>query len=73
MLVLGRKENESIIIGDSIRITIVGRCGSSVRIGVQAPREVRVMREELQTAPPVLPEAGVDPTSFQQASAEIQG
>ena len=74
MLVLGRKENESIIIGDSIRITIVGRCGSSVRIGVQAPRDVRVMREELQNAPPrVVPEAGVDSTSFQQASAEVQG
>ena len=74
MLVLGRKENESIIIGDSIRITIVGRCGSSVRIGVQAPRDVRVMREELQNAPPrVVPEADVDSTSFQQASAEVQG
>ena len=36
MLVLGRKENESIIIGDSIRITIVGRSGSSIRLGVEA-------------------------------------
>ena len=48
MLVLGRKENESIIIGDAIRITIVGRSGSSIRVGVQAPRDLRVMRAELQ-------------------------
>lgn len=47
MLVLGRKENQSIIIGDNIRITIVGRSGSSIRIGVEAPSDVRVMREEL--------------------------
>jgi carbon storage regulator len=47
MLVLGRKENQSIIIGDNIRVTIVGRSGSSIRIGVQAPREVPVIREEV--------------------------
>ncbi len=46
MLVLGRKENQSILIGDNIRITIVGRSGSSIRIGVQAPVDVRVLREE---------------------------
>ena len=48
MLVLGRKENESILIGDSIRITIVGRCGSSIKLGVEAPRDVRVWREEIR-------------------------
>ena len=46
MLVLGRKENQSILIGDNIRITIVGRSGSSIRIGVEAPVDVRVLREE---------------------------
>jgi carbon storage regulator len=49
MLVLGRKENQSIIIGDNIRVTIVGRSGSSIRIGVQAPREIPVLREEVRT------------------------
>ena len=49
MLVLGRKENESIIIGDQIKITIVGRSGASVRVGVQAPRDIRVIRAELGT------------------------
>ena len=47
MLVLGRKENETILIGDNIRITIVGRSGASVRIGVQAPNNVRILREEI--------------------------
>jgi carbon storage regulator len=55
MLVLGRKENQSILIGENIRVTIVGRSGSSIRIGVQAPREVQVIREEL---PPARREAG---------------
>ena len=73
MLVLGRKENQSIIIGDSIRITIVGRCGSSVRVGVQAPRDVRVLREELQTPPVTTPEGGVGSSPIQQPSAEAQG
>jgi len=50
MLVLGRKENESIIIGDAIKITIVGRCGASVRVGIQAPKEIPVVREELSSS-----------------------
>ena len=52
MLVLGRKENESIIIGNNIRVTIVGRCGSSIRVGVQAPNDVRIVREELMERQP---------------------
>ena len=52
MLVLGRKENESILIGDNIRITVVGRSGSSIRIGVQAPQSVQVVREELLSSRP---------------------
>ncbi len=47
MLVLGRKENESIVIGGNIRITIVGRKGGSIRLGVQAPEDVKVLRAEV--------------------------
>ena len=47
MLVLGRKENESIVIGDNIKITIVGRSGSTIRLGIEAPRDVSVVRQEL--------------------------
>ena len=50
MLVLGRKENESILIGDNIRITIISRSGSSIKIGIDAPGDVKVLRGELQRA-----------------------
>ena len=48
MLVLSRKIKETIVIGDEIRITILGAKGAAVRIGVEAPLEVRVRREELR-------------------------
>ncbi len=48
MLVLSRKLNESIIIDGDIRITIVGIRGNHVRIGIEAPDSVRIIREELQ-------------------------
>ena len=47
MLILTRMEGESILIGDGIRVTLLGAQGSQVRIGVQAPREVTVIRSEL--------------------------
>ena len=48
MLILTRKKNETIHIGEDILITIVRVSGSSVRIGVSAPRELPVLRIELQ-------------------------
>jgi len=47
MLVLTRKLKESIQIGPDIKITVVDIRGGSVRIGVDAPRNTRVMRKEL--------------------------
>jgi carbon storage regulator CsrA len=47
MLVLTRKIDEQILIGDNIKITLVRVHGNSVRIGIDAPREVRVLRGEL--------------------------
>lgn len=52
MLVLTRKQKESIKIGDSITITILRVQGQSVRIGIEAPREVRVVRGELTASKP---------------------
>lgn len=47
MLVLTRKVQEQIKVGDNITITIIRVKGQSVRVGIEAPRDVRVMRSEL--------------------------
>ena len=49
MLVLTRKTQEQIQIGNNIKITILQVKGQAVRIGIEAPRDVRVLRSELQT------------------------
>jgi carbon storage regulator len=50
MLVLSRKAGESLIIGNQVRIKIVEIRGGQVRIGVEAPPEISVVREELHRA-----------------------
>lgn len=47
MLVLGRKSNESIQVGENIKITIIKIGGDRVQIGIDAPREVSILRHEL--------------------------
>ena len=47
MLVLTRKLGESIVIGDHIRIKVVEIKGSQVRIGIEAPEDLRIYREEI--------------------------
>ena len=48
MLVLSRRERERIKLGDSIVVTIVRVTGDRVRIGIEAPPEVLVLRDELE-------------------------
>ena len=48
MLVLSRKESERIRLGDSIVITVVRVSGDKVRLGIEAPADVLVLREELE-------------------------
>ena len=50
MLVLSRQSDETIIIGDNIRVTIVEVRGDKVRIGIDAPRDVTVHRQEIYDA-----------------------
>ncbi|MFP6751849.1 MAG: carbon storage regulator [Pirellulaceae bacterium] len=48
MLVLSRKERQRIRLGDNIIVTIVRLSGDQVRLGIDAPRDIRVLRDELE-------------------------
>lgn len=50
MLVLARKTDQAILLGDGIRIVVLGVSGDRVRIGIEAPREVPILRQELHDA-----------------------
>lgn len=47
MLILTRRISESIIVGDDVKITVLGVKGNQVRLGIDAPKEVSVHREEI--------------------------
>ena len=56
MLVLSRKESEKIKLGDSIVLTIVRVNGDRVRLGIEAPSDMLILRHELEHPP--VPNAG---------------
>ena len=51
MLVLSRKESERIRLGDSIVVTVVRVAGDKVRLGIEAPSDMLVLRDELEAHP----------------------
>ncbi len=70
MLVLTRKSNQSIMIGDDIEVSVLSVMGEKVRIGIQAPQRVPVFRKEIyleihREAGTVVPESdrGAAPTA----------
>lgn len=71
MLVLGRKESERILIGDDIVITVISIRRGIVRIGIDAPKDVSVHREEIALR---VREAGYGskPKQFGEASCNVE-
>lgn len=58
MLIVTRKDNEQIIVGDDIVITILENGGNRCRIGIDAPKEVRIRRGELAKKPVLAKKSG---------------
>lgn len=69
MLVLTRKVGERILIGDDIVITVLDSRGDGVRIGIDAPRGVKIQREEVVRA---VTEANVEATRAASDDAEAR-
>src|SRR5215470_7916434 len=75
MLVLSRKESQRIRLGDSIVVTIVKISGDKVRVGIEAPNNILVLRDELeprepatQSAPGAVPAAAAQPAALRHSA-----
>lgn len=64
VLVVSRKTGERILIGDKIAITVVKVAGGAVRLGIEAPAELAVMREELALEIEEAEKAALDETQI---------
>jgi carbon storage regulator len=64
VLVVSRKIGERILIGDKIAITVVKVAGGAVRLGIEAPAELAVMREELALEIEEAEKAALDETEI---------
>jgi len=72
VLILSRRTDESIVIGDEVTITILSVKGKQVRIGITAPPDVSVHREEIyrriQSGDPIEPKTGAQGGSEEKAA-----
>jgi carbon storage regulator len=77
MLVLSRKETQRIRVGDSVVVTIVKVSGDKVRVGIEAPSDMLVLRDELEPwdtiKSPVEPAAAVFPPPAASMAASLAG
>ncbi|CUX49657.1 carbon storage regulator CsrA [Clostridium sp. C105KSO13] len=72
MLVLQRKKGESVLIGDNIKISVVEVSSDSVKLAVEAPKEVKILREELEEAIIVNQESVMDKAHIDDIKKIIQ-
>ncbi|MFG0296075.1 MAG: carbon storage regulator [Maioricimonas sp. JB045] len=68
MLVLTRKEGEEIVIGKDIRIRVLRIRGGQIRVGIAAPRDVRIVRSELAPIPPAQEAPAVSPVTSSEVT-----
>lgn len=61
MLVLSRKPGESVNIGDEVKVTVLSISGKQVRIGIEAPSDIAVHREEIYNK--IVSEQELEPTT----------
>jgi len=61
MLVLSRREHEQIKLGEAIVVTVVRIAGDRVRLGIEAPESVNILRAELPPLPPLAAMPGASP------------
>jgi carbon storage regulator len=71
MLVLTRKSNQSIMIGDNIEVSVLAIMGEKVRIGIQADRTVPVFRKEVYLE--IQAEQSEEPSAAEETEAEDAG
>jgi carbon storage regulator len=71
MLVLTRKSNQSIMIGDDIEVSVLAIMGEKLRIGIQAPREIPVFRKEVYLEIQQERLAGSDKDSREEVDAAL--
>jgi carbon storage regulator len=71
MLVLSRKESEKIMLGDSIVLTIVRVSGDRVRLGIQAPSDMLILRKELDPMKTSEPENSNEGNDIQEPLIEF--
>ncbi len=71
MLILTRRVGETLMIGDEVTVTVLGVKGNQVRIGINAPKDVAVHREEIYMRIKRENEAGTGPADTQAAPEAV--
>lgn len=73
MLVLSRRESQRIRLGNSIVVTVVRVAGDKVRLGIEAPADVLVLRDELDTLPAATGSIAEDKPSLAPVTGRLAG